>query len=149
MNFVVGVILIGIVDPEGDGFGDDSAKNQAIIQYAMTSEWREMMIARESQSQIEKQTFGVTMSLIRILHMQGLWSAGIPDLKRFIFILQQYMKCDQSVKIRLRTTCPSILNYFDQVGYDVSIIVSKWFITLFSYVCSYSDLVIDRLYHYH
>lgn len=94
MNFVVGVILIGIVDPEGDGFGDDSAKNQAIIQYAMTSEWREMMIARESQSQIEKQAFGVTMNLIRILHMQGLWSAGIPDLKRFIFILQQYMKCD-------------------------------------------------------
>lgn len=29
MNFVVGVILIGIVDPEGDGFGDDTTKNQA------------------------------------------------------------------------------------------------------------------------
>lgn len=36
MNFVVGVILIGIVDPEGDGFGDDTTKNQAILQYAMT-----------------------------------------------------------------------------------------------------------------
>ena len=47
---------------------------------------------RESQSQIEKQAFGITVNLIRILHMQGLWSSGIPELKRFIYILQQYMK---------------------------------------------------------
>ena len=51
-----------------------------------------MLMARESQSQIEKQAFGVTVNLIRILHMQGLWSSGIPELKRFIYILQQYMK---------------------------------------------------------
>ena len=46
----------------------------------------------ESQSRIEKEAFGVMVNLIRLLDMQGLWSSGIPELKRFIFILQEYMK---------------------------------------------------------
>ena len=36
MNFVVGVILIGIVDPSGDGFGSDESRNESILQFAMT-----------------------------------------------------------------------------------------------------------------
>ena len=35
-----------------------------------------------------------------------------------------------------RIHCPSLLTYFEGIGYDVSIIVSKWFITLFAYVVS-------------
>ena len=35
MNFVVGVILIGLVDPQGVGFGEDERKNELIIQHAM------------------------------------------------------------------------------------------------------------------
>ena len=32
---------------------------------------------------------------------------------------------------------PTLYAYFEEIGYDVSIIVSKWFITLFAYVpCS-------------
>lgn len=33
-----------------------------------------------------------------------------------------------------RLYCPQLLSYFEEIGYDVSIIVSKWFITLFAYV---------------
>lgn len=36
--------------------------------------------------------------------------------------------------IMSRIHCPSLLTYFEGIGYDVSIIVSKWFITLFAYV---------------
>ena len=36
MNFVVGVILLGIVDPNGYGFGSDIARNETILQFAMT-----------------------------------------------------------------------------------------------------------------
>lgn len=36
MNFVVGVILIGIVDPNGYGFGSDASHNESILQFAMT-----------------------------------------------------------------------------------------------------------------
>ena len=78
--------------------------------------------------------------LIRLLDMQGLWSSGIPELKRFIFILQEYMKWVSrnlimfALVIMNRLVCPRILHYFDDVGYDISIIVSKWFITLFAYV---------------
>ena len=35
MNFVVGVILIGLVDPQGVGFGEDERKNELIVQHAM------------------------------------------------------------------------------------------------------------------
>ncbi|KAK8833572.1 hypothetical protein WA577_001506, partial [Blastocystis sp. JDR] len=113
MNFVVGVILIGLVDPQGVGFGEDERKNELIIQHAMM----------ESQSAIEKHTFAIFVNLTHLLHMEGLWSSGIPELKRFIFILQKYMQIH----------CPSLLTYFETIGYDVSIIVSKWFITLFAY----------------
>lgn len=83
---------------------------------------------------IEKQTFAIILNLIKILHMEGLWSSGIPELKRFIFILQEYMKYMTSLYFIARKYCPSLLDYFDDIGYDVSIIVSKWFITLFAYV---------------
>lgn len=36
MNFVVGVILIGMVDPKGDGFGSDEVQKTTILQFAMT-----------------------------------------------------------------------------------------------------------------
>ena len=36
MNFVVGVILIGMVDPQGYGFGSDEAQKKTILQFAMT-----------------------------------------------------------------------------------------------------------------
>lgn len=67
--------------------------------------------------------------------MEGLWSSGIPELKRFIFILQEYMKYEVDEHNWLdRIYCPSLLSLFEEIGYDVSIIVSKWFITLFAYV---------------
>lgn len=66
--------------------------------------------------------------------MEGLWSAGIPELKRFIFILQKYMKYISMISMKNRISCPGLLTYFEEIGYDVSIIVSKWFITLFAHV---------------
>ena len=66
--------------------------------------------------------------------MEGLWSAGIPELKRFIFILQKYMKYISMISMKHRISCPGLLTYFEEIGYDVSIIVSKWFITLFAHV---------------
>lgn len=50
------------------------------------------MNERESQITIEKRAFAITVNLIRLMHMEELWSRGIPGLKRFVFILQQYMK---------------------------------------------------------
>ena len=47
---------------------------------------------RESQITIEKRAFAIVVNLIRLLHMEELWSRGIPGLKRFVFILQKYMK---------------------------------------------------------
>lgn len=90
--------------------------------------------SRESQSTIEKHTFAIFVNLTHLLHMEGLWSSGIPELKRFIFILQKYMQSPHSFCFIQRIHCPSLLTYFETIGYDVSIIVSKWFITLFAYV---------------
>ena len=92
MNFVVGVILIGMVDPQGFGFGDDEKKNETIIQYAMMYLYYHSVSCRKSQSAIEKCAFSILINLIQLLHMEGLWSSGIPELKRFIFILQKYMQ---------------------------------------------------------
>ena len=39
-----------------------------------------------------------------------------------------------ALHITSRLYCPQLLSYFEEIGYDVSIIVSKWFITLFAYV---------------
>ena len=89
MNFVVGVILIGMVDPQGFGFGDDEKRN---IQYAMMYLLCPSVSCRKSQSAIEKCAFSILINLIQLLHMEGLWSSGIPELKRFIFILQKYMQ---------------------------------------------------------
>ena len=36
--------------------------------------------------------------------------------------------------LKPRIYCPAVLAYFDEIGYDVSIIISKWFLTLFAYV---------------
>lgn len=90
--------------------------------------------SRESQSAIEKHTFAIFVNLTHLLHMEGLWSSGIPELKRSIFILQKYMQLPHSFCFIQRIHCPSLLTYFETIGYDVSIIVSKWFITLFAYV---------------
>ena len=113
MNFVVGVIIIAIVDPTGIGFEGKEASDQQILQNTVL----------ESQLSIEKRTFAIVVNLIRLMHMEELWSSGIPGLRRFVFILQNYMK----------QYCPQLLSYFEEIGYDVSIIVSKWFITLFAY----------------
>ena len=68
--------------------------------------------------------------------MEELWSRGIPGLKRFVFILQKYMKYFVLCALHKtgRLYCPQLLSYFEEIGYDASIIVSKWFITLFAYV---------------
>ena len=47
---------------------------------------------RRSQFLIEKQVFSLIVHIIHSLHMEGLWSSGIPELKRFIYILQHYMR---------------------------------------------------------
>ncbi|KAK8793266.1 hypothetical protein WA588_006233 [Blastocystis sp. NMH] len=113
MNFVVGVVILGITDPHGWGFSADASKQESIVQRTMTL----------SQSQVERRTFALVVNFIQLLGMKGLWSAGIPELKRFIFILQRYME----------ELCPRVVAHFDRVGYDTSIIVSKWFMTLFAY----------------
>lgn len=41
---------------------------------------------------MERRTFALVVNFIQLLGMKGLWSAGIPELKRFIFILQRYME---------------------------------------------------------
>ena len=123
MNFVVGVIIIAIVDPTGIGFEGKEASDQQILQNTVL----------ESQLSIEKRTFAIVVNLIRLMHMEELWSSGIPGLRRFVFILQNYMK----------QYCPQLLSYFEEIGYDVSIIVSKWFITLFAYVSTFHILNLD------
>lgn len=42
--------------------------------------------------------------------------------------------CSLCIALTGRLYCPQLLSYFEEIGYDVSIIVSKWFITLFAYV---------------
>lgn len=42
-----------------------------------------------------------------------------------------------------RLYCPQLLSYFEEIGYDVSIIVSKWFITLFAYVSALLSFHLD------
>ena len=44
--------------------------------------------------------------------------------------------CSLCIALTGRLYCPQLLSYFEEIGYDVSIIVSKWFITLFAYVSS-------------
>ena len=64
--------------------------------------------SRESQSAIEKHTFAIFVNLTHLLHMEGLWSSGIPELKRFIFILQKYMQLPHSFCFIQRIHCPSL-----------------------------------------
>lgn len=49
-----------------------------------------------------------------------------PKIHEVLFLCALY--------ITSRLYCPQLLSYFEEIGYDVSIIVSKWFITLFAYV---------------
>lgn len=99
--------------------------------------------SRESQLSIEKRTFAIVVNLIRLMHMEELWSSGIPGLRRFVFILQNYMMSPLSQLLIYRQYCPQLLSYFEEIGYDVSIIVSKWFITLFAYVSTFHILNLD------
>ena len=92
MNFVVGVIIIAIVDPSGIGFEGNEASDEQVLRNTVLWAENSWDDERESQITIEKRAFAIVVNLIRLLHMEELWSRGIPGLKRFVFILQKYMK---------------------------------------------------------
>ena len=92
-------------------------------------------IHRNSQVNIEKRVFRLFVYIINTLQMTRLWSSGIPGLKLYTYILQYYAKYSLFFPYDLhRIYVPELCKHFDEIGFDLSIFVTKWFLTLFAYV---------------
>lgn len=113
MNFVVGTMVIALSDPHIKGFDNNFDSNSHILKSVVSM----------SQCRIEKRVFELLVGVSSAFHMDRLWSTGIPDLKKFIFLLLQF----------IRMYCADVAECFDEMGYDISIVVTKWFLCLFSY----------------
>ncbi|KAK8789798.1 hypothetical protein WA158_006578 [Blastocystis sp. Blastoise] len=119
MNFVAGALLICEVDPDISQFSSAYDDNNDILDYTISH-----------QLQIEKNVFRTLVAVINTLQMTCLWSAGIPGLQLYTYILNDYIK----------VYIPDLYVHFQEIGFDVSILITKWFLTLFAYTLPFSLL---------
>ena len=85
-----------------------------------------------------------TAVLIDRLEMAKLWGYGFPVVPIYVFVLRQLlMYILYSLFIQFssnREIVPELLDHFDSVGFALSILVTKWFIPLFSNTIPFSLL---------
>ncbi|KAK8802265.1 hypothetical protein WA588_005237, partial [Blastocystis sp. NMH] len=109
MNYVAGAIIVALVDPQLKCF----CSNDPMVRSACSI---------HNPRAIIQQTYTILTKMIYRLHLIRLWGYGFPDLSLYTFILNQY----------LLLYCPSIPTYLESIGFDLSIVVARWFIPLFA-----------------
>ncbi|KAK8806976.1 hypothetical protein WA158_003735 [Blastocystis sp. Blastoise] len=120
MNFVAGALLICEIDPAIKQFASSQQGSIELMQRTIVT----------SQTNIEKRVFRLFVYIINTLQMTRLWSVGIPGLKLYTYILDYYAK----------VYVPELCAHFEDIGFDLSIFVTKWFLTLFAYNLPFSIL---------
>ena len=83
-------------------------------------------------NKVAHQVYDITTLLIDRLQMMRLWGYGFPDLPLFVFILHQYLLYGCLFCVMARKLDQELVDHFDKCGFELSILVTKWFIPLFS-----------------
>ena len=88
-----------------------------------------------------RRVYEETAVLIDRLEMVKLWGYGFPVVPIYVFVLRQLlMYLPFVVCLSNREIAPELLDHFDNVGFALSILVTKWFIPLFSNTIPFSLL---------
>ncbi|KAK8825432.1 hypothetical protein WA538_003128 [Blastocystis sp. DL] len=125
MNYVVGAVIVALLDPELNGYYSDNDTDEL-----------QNRIASMDIMDVKSQTYEITSLLIDRLQLVRLWGYGFPDIPLYAFVLRRY----------LSISLPDVLAHFDSLGFDLSILVTRWFIPLFATALPFSALF--RFYDY-
>ena len=92
---------------------------------------------------VKSQTYEITSLLIDRLQLVRLWGYGFPDIPLYAFVLRRYLRYFPFFP---SISLPDVLAHFDSLGFDLSILVTRWFIPLFATALPFSALF--RFYDY-
>ena len=107
MNYVAGAIMIAQIDPDVKASYLEKSQPSCKI---------------TNPSTVASTTYEIFSHLIHALGLRELWGFGLPAISFYTYALRYYLKI----------TNPAILEHLGNIGYELSIVVARWFIPLFS-----------------
>ena len=133
MNSVVGAIIIAQVDPMVKASCFDQ-KQEYCKMYLFVC----FLHPRNDPASVVSTTYNICAHMIHALDLRDLWGFGLPAISFFTFALRNYLEWHPAFAVIRRQTSPRILQHLRDINYELSIVVARWFIPLFSDVSAHS-----------
>ena len=91
MNYVVGAIMIALVDPELNGYYSDNDTDE-LQKRIKTCIQESSLMCRIDWDDISTQMYETTAAVIERLQLVRLWGYGFPDIPMYVYVLRKYIK---------------------------------------------------------
>ena len=94
MNYVVGAIMVSLLDPELNGYYSDNDTDELqerVATYVYNNE-NLRLFSRMDAEGIRLQVYDLSVSLIDRLQLVKLWGYGFPDVSLCSYVLRKYLQ---------------------------------------------------------
>lgn len=90
------------------------------------------VMIRVDKEKVCCQTFSILSKMISFLNLKSLWGYGFPAISRYSAILRSYLTYYRLISWIHRQIHSQVPSHLDEIGFDFSILVARWFISLFA-----------------